>query len=276
MRFMKTVLLSFVLFTFILVDILNAQVTEPELRVEDRVAIPLSENYGSGLTFDIVINNFGFGIGGEYRRVIGSQTEGVLKTRITGLRDASEQTFTDFFGQQAVPNKFQRGFTFPLMLGMRQRLFAGSVQEEYRFFLSAAAGPVMAFTYPYFDDRNNNGYREQGIERPDGYFERINDIFSGWGDGDWHAGAAGELKFGLDFGRTFSSVTTVEFSYLFYYFPDGIQMMMPNQPDLRENVGPGQNPFQYREDGELLLEPFFDPQSFFGTPQITIRFGSLW
>lgn len=274
---MKIIQSSAVILSFLLllsaIEVANGQITEPELRVEERVAIPLSENYRSGLTFDIVFNNFGFGIGGEYRRVIGSQMEGYINTRITGLRDASEQTFTDvFFGQQIVPNKYQRAFAFPLMLGMRQRLFADKVQEEYRFFLSAGAGPVASFTYPYFDDRNNNGFREQFAE----YFEPVNDIFTGLGDGTWHLGLATELKFGIDFGRTFSNVTSVELSYYINYFPNGIQMMMPNQPDLRENVPPGESPFQFDNDGELLLEPFFDAQSFFGTPQITITFGRLW
>lgn len=251
----------------------NGQVAEPELMVEERVAIPLGNNYKSGITFDVVVNNFGFGIGGEFRRVLASQTEGVINTRITGLRDASEQTFTDvFFGQQIVPNKFQRAFAFPLMLGIRQRLFADKVQEEYRFFLSASTGPVAAFSIPYFEDRNNNGFREQFVE----YFEPVNDIFTGWSDGEWHLGAAAELKFGIDFGRSFSSVTSIEFSYYLNYFPNGIQIMMPNQPDLRSNVPPGENPFQFTSDGELLLKPFFDAQNFFGTPQITITFGKLW
>lgn len=265
-------LLSLLLFLST-VEIANGQVTEPELRVEERVAVPLSENYRSGLTFDIVFNNFGFGIGGEFRQVLGSQTEGVINTRITGLRDASEQTFTDvFFGQQIVPNKYQRAFAFPLMLGLRQRLFADKVQEEYRFFVTASGGPVATFSYPYFDDRNNNGFREQFLD----YFEPVNDIFTGIGDGSWHFGAAAELKFGIDFGRTFRNITSVEFSYYLNYFPNGIQMMMPNQPDLLDINAPLQERFQFDDDGELLLEPFFDAQKFFGTPQITITFGRLW
>jgi len=267
MKLNHTTSIIFLVFLFSSLAIpVYGQIEEPDLRVEERVSTPLNQNYNSGLTFDFVVNNFGFGIGGEYRKVIGAQMEGTISLRITGLRDASEQTFTDFFGQQAVPNKFQRAFAFPVMLGMRKRLFADRVQEEYRFFLSASAGPVMTFTYPYFDDQNNNGYREQFRDN----FERINDIFSGWGDGDWHTGAAGELKFGVDFGRTFSSVTTVEFSYYFNYFPNGIQMMMPNQPVIEGNN------FIVDGNGELVLEPFFDDQSFFGTPQISIRFGSLW
>lgn len=261
------------LFSMISMQKASAQITEPDLRVEERMATPLSDNYDSGLTFDFVVNNFGFGIGGEFRKVIGKQTEGVINMRITGLRDASEQTFTDvFFGQQVVPNKFQRAFAFPAMLGMRKRLFADRVQDEYRFFVAASAGGVAAFSYPYFDDRNDNGFREQFQEN----FEPVNDIFTGWSEGDWHFGGAGELKVGVDFGRTFNSVTSVEFSYYINYFPNGIQMMMPNQPDLLENTAPGESPFQVDENGDLLLEPFFDDQKFFGTPQITVKFGSLW
>lgn len=250
-----------------------AQITEPELRVEDRVSTPLSSNYNSGLTFDFVVNNFGFGIGGQYRKVLGSQMEGIYNMRITGLRDASEQTFTDiFFGQQIVPNKYQRAFAFPAMIGLRKRLFSDKVQDQYRFFITASAGGVAAFSYPYFDDRNDNGFREQFND----YFEQVNDIFTGWSDGDWHFGGAGELKLGVDVGRNFSNVTSIEFSYYMNYFPNGIQMMMPTQPDLRQNVPPGESPFQVDDDGNLLLEPYFGAQKFFGTPQITITFGRLW
>lgn len=265
--------LTIALLSPILASDAAAQITEPELRVEERVSTPLSRHYNSGLTFDFVINNFGFGIGGQYRKVLAPQTEGIFNMRITGLRDASEQTFTDyFFGQQIVPNKFQRAFAFPAMIGLRKRLFSDKVQDQYRFFLTASAGGVAAFSYPYFDDRNENGFREQFND----YFEQVNDIFTGWSDGDWHFGAAGELKLGVDVGRNFSNVTSIEFSYYMNYFPNGIQMMMPTQPDLRENVQPGESSFQLDDEGNLLLEPYFDAQKFFGTPQITITFGRLW
>jgi hypothetical protein len=251
----------------------QTQIDEPELTIEERVSNPLNRNYHSGLTFDFVVNNFGFGIGGQYRRVLAPQMEGIFNMRITGLRDASEQTFTDvFFGQQIVPNKFQRGFAFPAMIGLRKRLFADKVQDQYRFFVTASVGGVAAFAFPYFNDRNNNGFREQFNDN----FEQVNDIFTGWSDGDWHFGGAGELKIGLDVGRNFSRVTSIEFGYYMNYFPDGIQMMTPTQPDLLENIGPSENPFQVDENGDLLLEPYFDAQKFFGSPQITITFGRLW
>lgn len=250
-----------------------AQTLEPEVETSIRTVTTLSDNYGTAFGFDFLMNNFGFGFGGEMRKVVGTQTELTASLRITGLRDASEQTFTDFFfGQQVIPNKFQRGLSFPLMFGMRQRLFPEFIQDNYRFFASASMGPSVALTYPYFDDINNNGFREQFQN----FFEPVNDIFSGIGDGEWHWGGAGEVKLGVDIGANFSRLSSVEFGYFFYYYPDGIQIMMPTQPAMRQNVNPGQDPFIVDQNGELVLEPFFDAQSFFGTPQITFTFGWLW
>lgn len=252
----------------------SAQIQEPDVKPTPRNIYTLQDSYNAGFGIGINMNNFGFGLIGEYRNVIAPQSELALKFGITGLRDASEQTFTDiFFGQQVIPNKFQRAIALPVMMGIRQRVFSNIVQDNYRFFVTAMAGGVAAFSYPYFEDINNNGFREQFID----FFEPVNDIFTGWKDGTWHLGGAGELKLGVDIGRNLTRLNSIEFGYYFYYFPDGIQMMMPNQPVLNPNAGPGQFPFLIDDiTGELVLEPFFPPQKFFGTPQITFTFGWLW
>lgn len=252
---------------------LSAQTLEPEVEEIVRNTSNIQSEYNSGFGFNVVMNNFGFGLGGEFRKVVGPSTELMASMRIGGLRDASEQTFTDyFFGQQVIPNKYQRGFSFPLLLGIRHRLFTDIIQEDYRFFLSASIGPVASFSYPYFDDANNNGYREQFSN----YLEPINDIFTGWSDGDWHLGGTGEMKVGLDIGGNFARLNSIEFGYYFYYFPDGIQLMMPNQPIPVENPQQGQFPYELNDEGELVMQPFFDAQTFFGSPQITFTFGWLW
>lgn len=275
------------LFSFFLSSDLKAQIEEPDVIKTQRDAVTLSDEYNSGFGININMNNFGFGIGGEYRRVVGPQSEIMFSLGITGLRDESEQTFTDFFfGQQIIPNKFKRGLAFPLMAGFRQRIFPKVVQENYRFFVSAQAGPVAAFTYPYFNDRNGNNYRETGneyllIEDNGELFvqfaqpERVNDVFSRMGDGDWRWGGAGEIKLGVDIGSNFSRLNSIEFGYYFYYFTEGIQMMQPKQPVIQQQTGPNQSPYVW-ENGQLVLEDFFEPQKFFGTPQITFTFGWLW
>ena len=272
MNIYKYLVFIFLLSFFPSKEVLFAQITEPEVLQIPRNISALDENYSSGFGFNFLMNNFGFGTGMEFRRVIAPQSEIMASLRITSLRDPTEQTFTDvFFGQQVVPNKYQRALAFPLMLGLRQRVFADTINDDYRFFLSASLGPAAAFSYPYFNDINNNGFREQF----QGFVEPINDFFTGWSDGSWQWGGAGEIKVAVDIGSNFSRLSSIEFGYFFYYFPDSIQLMMPNQPVLRQNVGPGQSQFIFDENGELVLEPFYDPQSFFGSPQVTFTFGWL-
>lgn len=259
---------------FLITGTAQGQIREPELMDYDAPRTPLDEGVRRGIGFNVVINNFGFGLGAEYRRVLAPYMEGTLTLRMAGLRDASEQTFTDFFfGQQIIPNKYQRGFSFPLFLGLRHRIFARSVEDSFRFFLSGSAGPVMAFTYPYFNDHNGNGFREgEQFAAGFNYFEPVNDIFTGLGQGEWHLGMGGELMLNLDIGRNFANLTSIQFGYLFYWFRDGIELMYPNQPDL------SQQPFTQEQviNGTYPMIPFFKPQKYFGTPQVSFVFGRMW
>ncbi len=281
--------LALIVFSLILIlpAQLSAQINEPEVQEVVRNISNIQNEYDSGFGFNVVMNNFGFGLGGEFRKVVAPKTEITASMRIGGLRDASEQTFTDyFFGQQIIPNKYQRAFAFPLLLGMRHRLFSNIIQDDYRFFLSASIGPVASFSYPYFEDVVEDGYRQTGNEyivideetigrvQP----EQINDIFSGWSQGDWHFGGTGEMKIGLDIGKNFTRLSSIEFGYYFYYFPDGIQLMMPNQPVPLQNSQQN-TPFtiyQTDENGDFIMREFEDAQKFFGSPQITFTFGWLW
>ena len=89
------------------------------------------------------------------------------------------------------------------------------------------------------------------------------------------------MKVGLDIGGNFARLNSIEFGYYFYYFPDGVQIMMPNQPVPAENPQQSQFPYEtypegHPQEGELVMQPFFDAQTFFGSPQITFTFGWLW
>ena len=274
------IIISGTLIFFITVLPAAAQVIEPEVERTTRDISVLSDNYNRGFGINIVMNNFGFGLGGEFRQVIAPQMEFTASLRATGLRDASEQTFTDFFfGQQIVPNKYQRAFAFPLILGLRQRIFANAIQDDFRFFVSAGMGPAASFSYPYFDDAENYGYRFTGNELVlinEELFRmqssQVNDIFSGLNQGEWHWGAAGEFKISLDIGSNFSRLNSIDFGYYFYYFPNGIQLMMPNQPVFRTDV-PRPDILKLDEQDNLVFDPFFESQRFFGSPQITFTFG---
>ncbi|HEX6981349.1 MAG TPA: hypothetical protein VF181_01180 [Balneolaceae bacterium] len=245
-----------------------AQLVEPEVIQLPEPKTPLSEGYHNSLSFDIMLNNFGFGIGANYNRVVGPLTQITFQTGITGIRDVSELTFQNFFtGQQIVPNKYKRAFGFPFLFGLKQRLFASKIDDNFRLFVGAAAGPAVAFVYPYVDDDDGNGFRTFRVD-PRGFLyptEGVNDFFSGWGEGDWEWGFNGEIKIGIDFGSSFASQTTVEFGYFFYYFEQGLQIMEP-----RRATG-------YNEQGNVSgSESFYEAQKYFGTPVIKVSFGGMW
>ena len=249
-----------------------AQTREPDVIPLPEPRTPLSEGKHNALGFEFMVNNFGFGIGGHYSRILGPYTQLTVETGITGLRDVSEQTFTDpFFGQQIIPNKYKRAIAFPLHIGLKRRFFAQKISDNFRFFVAGSGGPAMAFVYPYVRDNNNNGFRDNlivnGVPRSEG----VNDFFSGWKDGETTWGVTGQLKVGVDIGDNFSKLTTVEFGYFFYYFDQGIQMMEPYRPIINN-----QGEFIFNPDGTLAREPFFDKQKYFGTPQITLTFGGMW
>ena len=101
------------LFLSVLADTAIAQIKEPEVIGKSDPKTPLSEGYHNALGFDLVLNNFGFGIGGTYGRAVAPYTEITFRTGITGIRDASEQNFQSFLtGQQIVPNNTNEHLVF--------------------------------------------------------------------------------------------------------------------------------------------------------------------
>lgn len=245
---------------------------EPDMATIDPMRSYQTEKIKAGISFNMMVNNFGVVLGGEYRRTTGAFTEWYLTMQISGLRDVSEQSF-QFFGQQVVPNKFNRALAIPVMLGYRKRFFADAIADNFRFNLSMGLGPAFVFAYPYFRDQNNNGIRDVFISAFQIQEERINDIFTGWSNGNWHTGLAGEFQIGLDLGPNFKRLNGVKFGFHVYYIPDGIQMMEPFTP-VRQNYNPtiGQGDPGFDQE----FEPLFGKMRFFATPQITILFGRMW
>jgi hypothetical protein len=254
---------------------------EPQVRGIDVIRTPLDEGFRNGASFNVLLNNFGFGISGDYRRMLGPLTEGFVEFQITPLRDVTEQNY-QFFGQQIIPNKRNRVVSFPLTAGFKQRLFAGPVSDNFRFFTSAQAGPTMAFVYPYYnlrevyymslDDLNTFGLDPSliklgRIEANTGQF--VNDTFQGWGDGSWVFGVAGQLSIGVDFSESYKNITSVKVGFSFNYFDDGIQVMDPFR-------SLGVIPPTDTTPTINVVEPAADKQKFFGSPFFTISVGGMW
>ncbi|MEX0929194.1 MAG: hypothetical protein WD266_04235 [Balneolales bacterium] len=219
---------------------------EPEVIPADTPRTFADVDYRNGIAFAIQLHNFGAGLGGQYRRVLGPLTEGIFEFHLTSLKDETEQSF-NFFGQQIIPNKYSRVLTAPAMFGLKHRIFSEYLADNFRVFVQGVAGPAFTFVYPYYNDPQNLGYRTNQFP---------NDIFQGWGDGEITWGTAGHASLGIDFGNNFSRIQSVKFGYYFFYYPQGIQVMEPVSPVPNQSGA--------------------DPIHLFGSPKISLVFGGMW
>lgn len=255
---------------------LHAQYGEPEIRGLEAPRNLFDEGYKSGFGFSLNLNDFGFGAGAQFRKGLGPYTEGLINFKVAGLRDPSEQTYIDYyFGNRTIPSKYKRVTTFPLTVGIKRRVFAEKISDNFRVHTSINFGPTLALSSPYFEDRNNNGFRETNIN-DFGVYEPVRDIFQGLSDTETDWGWNGEVLIGIDFGNNFSRLQSLQFGYSFYYFNDGLQILEPFEAARDAGGAPifVQNP----DTGsfELQTEPANSATKYFGSAQITFVFGWMW
>ena len=235
-------------------------VKEPDVADNSEPATLRDKGVKGGIGVNLVINNFGFGAGGEYRKVVGPMSELTVSLGATAIRDVSEQTFN--FGQQIIPNKYKRVLAVPMKFGFKRRLFARQIEDNFRVFASAGVGPSVAFALPYFRDFNEDQIRQTRFE----YFERNYDFFKSWREVEVKWGLNGDVTLGVDFGD-FDKIQSVRFGFGFYYFPEKIQVMQPYRAGENHSINP--------ENGWDRVS-FYDAQAFFGTPTISLVLGNMW
>lgn len=255
----------------------NAQAgQEPDVRTISKPRTSFSDGLKNAWGFNLTINNFGFAVGTEYRRSIGDFTDIVVETHWAGLKDDTEQSFQFYSGQQVVPNKQNRIMVFPLLVGVRHRVFANAVSDNFRIYVSGQVGPSAAFVYPYynqdgydhipyyfFDDPNPELKPGPVPGRDPDTFP--NDAFQGWGDGTWIKGLAGQFTLGADFGTNFKSLQSLKVGYYYQYYPEGIQVL--------EEV----NVLGYNSNvGAFAVVKGAGKQRYFASPIITLVLGGMW
>ena len=64
---------------------------------------------------------------------------------------------------------------------------------------SVTVGGAMMFVLPYFEDYNENGFREANVNEFLVY-EPVNDVFEGWSELETSLAMMGEFVLGIDFG----------------------------------------------------------------------------
>lgn len=257
----KLISLSVILLSLCFSNNAFAQFGEPELKEDEPSRSLFDEGYKFGFGFDLALNDFGFGAGGQLRIGLAPNTEAIVNVKIAGLKDPSEQTFVDYFGGRIIPEKYKRVLVSPMYIGIKQRFFAEEISDNFRVFSSLSAGPVFAFSYPYFNDSNENGFRENDVQVYQ-FVEPVNDPFTGLSDSDTHWGLGGEFMIGIDFGENFANLSTVQFGYTMNYFSSGIQIMEPTKAEFTQN---GYN-----------VVPSHDPRQYFGSAQLNFIFGWMW
>ena len=206
----------------------------------DATSTPVSSTnpYGSGIGMGIALNNSGFGINGFITRALTPTLSLTTELSIRSEKHEQEQKFFDFFGNSLIPYKLNYMLMIPLEVGVQKRVFADAIEDSFRPFVQASAGPTIGYIYPYFNDDNQNMELDQGEKT----FDSIGSLFKGLAE----FGIGGSIGFGAQFGISRKSVQAIRLGYNFQYFFKDIQLMEPS---------------------------FKDAQHFFGTPTITLIFG---
>jgi hypothetical protein len=193
-----------------------------------------------GRGIEVILTNSGFGLGGFLGAPLGENTLWRLEAGLGVVKDEREVAFFDRFGGRDVPNKANYLLELPVQVGLERRLFASRIEADFRPFVSVAAGPVLGWVYPYYDDENENGTLDTD--------EPTHDVISGLPNGTLHTGLTLSAHFGARFGPISRPGYGVRFGYRMT---------------------------QYRQAVALLDGAIRPAQRRFGSPVITVYFGRL-
>ena len=179
-----------------------------------------SERSALGRGGQVALTNSGFGLGGFASGQLGSVTAWSLEASMGAVKDEREVAFFDRFGRRDVPNKANFLVEMPLQFGFERRVFSSRIEADFRPFLSASAGPVLGWLYPYFDDENENEAYDEG--------EPTHDVISGLPHGTLRLAWHGNLSFGARFGSAHRPGYGVRFGYRYTRYASDIALLEPS------------------------------------------------
>ena len=177
--------------------------------------------YGTGGGMAILLTEYGFGLGGLYRVPVGPSTSSLVELGVAVAKDEREQQFfVGFFGDTVVPFKRNYALIVPLQAGVEQRLFAETIESNFRPYAQLTAGPALAYQWPYFEDLDGDGVRQAG--------EELYGPFRGLGKGSFRGGVGATLGVGAYFGQRRRSAQGVRFAYALQYFFAPVDLLEPH------------------------------------------------
>lgn len=205
--------------------------------------------------FKLSLTNSGLGFGGYIRDSLNAQSAGLFEISAEAGKDEREVAFFNRFGQRSVPGKANYLFVVPMRVGLQRRLFKDQIEDNFRPFIQVAAGPTLAWEYPYFFDCNGDNRFDARVDcNGDGFVgptegdERLS-VYRALGRGRLLVGAGASLSIGSYFGRGERGARGFRVGYSFNYYPAGARLL------------------------EAQLD---DPRRYLGTPHVVVYFGRLF
>ncbi len=193
----------------IIIIVLALALATPALRGQPRPALtprdtlPAPDNGAlrpNSLGLDFLVSNGGFGLGTFFRREYSDEFSAFIDFSISEARDDDEVQYFNYYGQSFTLGKVNRFLVLPLYFGVQKRLFKDEILDNFRPYVSAAAGPTMIYVFP---------------EREE-YFTAI-----GHGRPKYTAGAY--VGVGAYFGSEKSNLLGLNLRYYYVPYPPGIE-----------------------------------------------------
>lgn len=208
-------------------------------------------DYGFALT----LTNSGFGVGGYLRDSLNIRWALLVGLSVGPGKDEREVAFFNRFGQKSVPGKAHYLLVVPLHAGLQRRVFREQIDDNFRPFVQASAGPTVAWEYPYFFDCDGNGVFEafadcngNGIQE-DSEGDRRLGAYRALPEGRLLFGFGGGLAAGAYFGHGQRGARGFRIGYSFNYYLAGTSLL-----EVDRNR----------------------PRHYFGTPHVVVFFGRLF
>ena len=174
--------------------------------------------YGSTGALVLVLSEYGLGAGTALRGRLTDDLSLVAELSVgAGIDEREQRFFVGFFGDTVTPFKRNYVLLAPVHVGLERRLFRADVEDNFRPFVHASAGPTLGYQWPYFDDLDADGRRDEGEERLG--------AFGGISDGSARLGVGGTLAVGAFFGRGRRTVQALRFGLQGTYFPVEVDLL---------------------------------------------------
>jgi hypothetical protein len=182
------------------------QATTDSSRSEQRVdssLLPLqADTSRNTMGVDVLVSSGGFGLGAFYRHEYSDVFSSFIDFSISEAKDDDERDYIDYFGNRVTYGKVNRFLILPLFAGVQKRLFKDDILDNFRPYISAAAGPTMIYVFP-----NNEEY------------------FTALGKGRPKYTFGGYVGFGAYFGNERSTTFGLNLRYYYLPYPGGIESL---------------------------------------------------